>query len=71
MFTLQPITNVPRCLTCVHYAFWDDDDVCMKTVEILVDLDNRDCKSYKKRRIDKLTQIHIDVYEKMKDTTFL
>lgn len=71
MFTSKSITNVPRCLTCAHYAFWDDDDVCMKTIKILIDLDNRNCKLYKKRRIDKLTQIHIDVYEKRKDKTTL
>lgn len=71
MCSSNSINNVPRCLICAHYAFWDDDDVCMKTFKILIDLDNRNCKLYKKRRIDKLTQIHIDAYEKIKDTNIL
>lgn len=68
----QNKNEIPKCITCENYAWWDEDDVCMHTMQIIdLNEDKSDCKEYIKRKNKKLLQIHIDAYERKRSKAIM
>ena len=66
----QQYEGIPKCITCENYAWWDEDDVCMKEMQVIdLKVDKSKCKAYMLRKNKKLLQIHIDAYEKKRAKT--
>ena len=71
-----------NCVDCEHFAWWDGDYCCMKTLKILahsadgslndeiVDILEKGCKNFKP--INKLSlKIYKDIYENYKNKNYV
>jgi len=66
----QQYERIPKCITCENYAWWDEDDVCVETMQIVdINVDKSNCKAYRLRKNKKLLQIYIDAYENKRAKT--
>lgn len=53
--------DIPLCIKCLHYAYWDGDDACVPEMKLLSEFP-ASCRKFKAIECEKLLKLKIDMY---------
>ena len=57
----ENVIDIPLCIKCAHYAYWDGDDTCVPDMKLLPTFPVS-CRKFKPIECEKLLKLKIDMY---------
>lgn len=57
--------NIPLCIKCRHYAYWDHDHTCVKDMKVLT-MFPESCNAFKKVETERILKLRIASYLNIK-----